>query len=562
LPGTGCPAHSRPLAQARRTSQAKGGGIRPHTFFRGFHHQSWARTPVTRVPFLHRDPQDEGPQLLEDLACGYWFSLVFFQAVEAGVFSLIESSGSTLDEIASALGFDSGGLERFLRGLCSMGLMIRDGDRYFNSRISSRYLVAGKEEYQGDSILWRRDLLDRWIGLKNCLRAGGRVLEGPIHETSVEQDTRIHKYLRAMDAVARTKAGEMAPFFEVMELDGEILDAGAGSGAVAAGFLDHFPSLRATFMDIPEVIGHTAAFVGRRGLAKRAAFCAANVLDPWPVEKRHFSLVILSNIIHAYSETELTHMLSEAAACLGESGVVIIHDFFFEHFPEKSALFDMNMFINTYNGRVFSWLRVREELEKMGLHATGLIPLETDTGLIVASKDEARLSRLRIGKVESLVSKIRDLGFKSVLPIPVEQVHVPDWTDLRCRFGCAHFGSPSCPPHAPTPEKTRSVFQDYTRALLLEGEPPTRDFQKRVLAAEREAFLAGFHKAFAYWAGPCSICPVCAEDGTCRNTKESRPSMEGAGIDVFETVKRAGLTIRTLNEGDAFVKYFALILLE
>ena len=57
-------------------------------------------------------------------------------------------------------------------------------------------------------------------------------------------------------------------------------------------------------------------------------------------------------------------MLSEAAACLGESGVVIIHDFFFEHFPEKSALFDMNMFINTYNGRVFSWLRVREELER------------------------------------------------------------------------------------------------------------------------------------------------------------------------------------------------------
>ena len=78
--------------------------------------------------------------------------------------------------------------------------------------------------------------------------------------------------------------------------------------------------------------------------------------------------------------------------------MVIIHDFFFEHFPEKSALFDMNMFINTYNGHVFSWLRVREELEKMGLHATGLIPLETDTGLIVASKDEALLGRLRVGK--------------------------------------------------------------------------------------------------------------------------------------------------------------------
>ena len=31
------------------------------------------------------------PELLEDLACGYWFSLVFFQAVEAGVCTFIES---------------------------------------------------------------------------------------------------------------------------------------------------------------------------------------------------------------------------------------------------------------------------------------------------------------------------------------------------------------------------------------------------------------------------------------------------------------------------------------
>ena len=517
---------------------------------------------VTHLPFLHHDPQDNGPQYLEDLATGYWFSLVFFQAVEAGIFSLLEPAGKTLDEIASLLGFGREGLERFLRVLCSMGLMIHDNGRYFNSNMSCRYLVAGKEAYQGDSILWRRDLLERWAGLENCLRANGRALDGSIGETPEEEHGRIIRYLQAMDAVARTKAGEMVPLFEASALEGEMLDAGAGSGAVAAAFLDHFPSLRATFMDIPEVIGHTVAFVAARGLTERAAFCAANMLDGWPVEKECFSAVILSNIIHAYSETELPHILSEAAACLNESGVIIIHDFFFEHFPEKSALFDLNMFINTYNGRVFSWRRVREELEKMRLHATGLIPFETDTGLIVASKDERRLSRLRVGKKESLVSKIGALGFRSVLPIAVEQIHVPDWAVLRCRFGCAHFGKPSCPPHAHSPEKTRSLLKDYAHALLLEGEPPTRDFQKRVLAAEREAFLAGFYKAFAYWAGPCSICPSCAEDGTCQNTKDSRPSMEGAGIDVFETVKRAGLGVRTLDEEDAFVKYFALILLE
>ena len=81
--------------------------------------------------------------------------------------------------------------------------------------------------------------------------------------------------------------------------------------------------------------------------------------------------------------------------------------------------------------------------------------------------------------------------------------------------------APSCPPHAPARKDKERAGGLCLHALLLEGEPPTRDFQKRVLAAEREAFLAGFYKAFAYWAGPCSICPACAEDGTCRNTKRA-----------------------------------------
>ena len=90
-------------------------------------------------------------------------------------------------------------------------------------------------------------------------------------------------------------------------------------------------------------------------------------------------------------------------------------------------------------------------------------------------------------------------------------------------------------------------------------------FQSMVLDAEREAFLAGFHKAFAYWAGPCALCATCtvdAPDGTCRNTRDARPSMEGAGIDVFETARRAGLNLRILRDKGDYVRYFALLLLE
>jgi predicted metal-binding protein/ubiquinone/menaquinone biosynthesis C-methylase UbiE len=518
---------------------------------------------MNRIPFLDRNPQDAGPQYLEDLATGYWFSFSLFTAVEAGLFSILEPAGKSLDEIASGLGFAHEGTERFLNALCLMGILIGDGSKFFNSRLASEYLVRGKDNYQGDSILWRKDLLERWSGIKDCLKAGGRTVKGSEQEGPSVLSERRRKYILAMDSVAKTKVKEMLPLFECNPPKGEMLDVGTGSGAVAAGFLDRFASLRATLLDVPEVLGHARNFIRERGMEERAELVPANILDPWPVEKAHYGMVMLSNIIHAYSEKELPHILSEALKCLKEDGMLVIHDFFFEHTPDKAALFDLNMFINTYNGRVFSGRYVAEELERLKLHITGLIPLgSSDTAMLVASKKEEVLARLGIDKKARLAARIRGLGFKNVLSIPVGTIHIPGWTDMRCRFGCDRYGTLSCPPHAPSFEKTKRLINEFSSALLLEGEPPTREFQLRVLQAEKEAFKAGFYKAFSYWAGPCCLCNSCAEDGVCRNTKEARPSMEGAGIDVFETVRHAGLSLRTLSSKDDFVRYFGLILLE
>lgn len=517
---------------------------------------------MNRIPFLDRNPQDAGPQYLEDLATGYWFSFSLFTAVDAGLFSLLEPQGKSLDEIASGLGFAHEGTERFLNALCLMGILIRDGSQFFNTRLASEYLVKGKDNYQGESILWRKDLLGPWSGIKDCLQAGGRTVKGNEREDLSALSERRRKYILAMDSVARTKVKEMLPLFECDPPTGEMLDVGSGSGAVAAGFLDRFASLRATLLDIPEVLDHTRTFIRDRGLEERAALVPVNILDPWPVEKARYDLVMLSNIIHAHSEKELPHILSEALKCLKEDGMLVIHDFFFEHAPEKAALFDLNMFINTYNGRVFSGRYVAEELERLELSLTGLIPLGSDTAMLIASKKEEVLARLVIDKRARLAARIRGLGFKNVLHVPVGTIHIPGWTGMRCRYGCDHYGKLSCPPHAPSPEKTKSLLHEFSSALLLEGEPPTRDFQLLVLQAEKEAFKAGFYRAFSYWAGPCCLCHSCAEDGVCRNTKDARPSMEGAGIDVFETARRAGLSLRTLSGKDDFVRYFGLILLE
>ncbi len=517
------------------------------------------------TPLFRHNTQTVGPQYLEDLATGYWFSEVLFTAVELEVFTLLESEGMTTAELAGTLDMPVSGLGRFLQALSAINLVVRDGERYFNTKLASDYLVPSKYGYQGDSILWRKGLKSGWQDLSECLKAGGRV-NFPAEEEGQEQFARrIHKYINAMDNIAKTKVEEIFPFFEGLELKGQILDIGTGSGAIASGFLESFPSLSATLVDIQEVLNYTRVLMDNKGFGKRVSYIPINILEPWPLVKEGFDLVILSNIIHAYSEEEIPLILDRAAKCLKPGGFLIIHDFFPEHCSAKASLLDLNMFINTYNGRIFSGTWVKEQLAMSKLYTTELIPLATDTALIFAVKDEKILTSLRLDERTRLIARIKTMGFGQVLPIATETIQVADWTDLRCQYGCDRYGQGHCPPNSPTPQKTRDVLKDFSHALLLEGEPPGKRFQSRVLDAEREAFLAGFHKAFAYWAGPCVLCAPCAvsvSNGVCRNTRDARPSMEGAGIDVYETVRRAGLNLQILRDKGEFVRYFALLLLE
>ena len=256
------------------------------------------------LPYQSCDAQDTGPQYLEDLATAYWFSEVLFTAVEMDLFSIIGTKGATVEELAGTLGANQYGVERFLQALCAMGLVVNDGSSYFNTKLSGDYLLRGKDRYQGDSILWRKYLRPGWQGLDACIREGGRV-DYSGDDGASERAGRMEKYIRAMDGIARIKGHELVKFFGDRSVKGNILDVGAGSGAIAAAFLEQFPLARGVFLDLPEVLELTRGFLSERGLESRSQPCPANILEPWPVKKQGFDLVILSNILHAYSGNEM-----------------------------------------------------------------------------------------------------------------------------------------------------------------------------------------------------------------------------------------------------------------
>jgi len=161
-------------------------------------------------------------------------------------------------------------------------------------------------------------------------------------------------------------------------------------------------------------------------------------------------------------------------------------------------------------------------------------------------------------------------------------VVVADWVRFKCRFGCKGFGKHmGCPPYGPTVDETRRMVREYQTGLLVrfDGVPGHADLKPEdippdfhpffaelirwvngtIHIIEKTAFYDGFYKAFGFGAYPCIYCEhqhCVAEEQTgvvdesirrlCRHMDLVRPTMEGAGMDVFATAKKAGWDIQTI----------------
>ena len=156
-----------------------------------------------------------------------------------------------------------------------------------------------------------------------------------------------------------------------------------------------------------------------------------------------------------------------------------------------------------------------------------------------------------------------ELGALEGKVISPQNVFTAEWVQRKCQYGCDGFGKHlTCPPYSPTPQETRRLLDEYKTVLLIHFPSRGVKVLKIICTLEREAFLAGYHKAFGMSAGPCSLCERCNVQKTCCHTEQARPSMEACGIDVFQTARTAGYPIEVVRNHSCPENYYGLLLLE
>jgi predicted metal-binding protein len=510
-----------------------------------------------------------GYQFLEDLATAHWRSEVLFAALELDIFARLGREDFSPERLAQAMGWDAEALGRLLEALGEMGLLVKAEGRFANGPFAAGHLLPGGADYLGDFLAYRRYIAPHWKRLPARVREGPAANLRPTDESGQVYQERVAAYVRALDAQARLKARQAVEHLGLLldQPPTDILDLGGGAGAWCRAALARWPQARALLLDLPEVL---AAASRLRPLDEdwiRVERAPGDCRSPelWQgLADRRFDLIFLSNLLHAYGPDEARDILGQAAMALSPGGALVIHDYITEEpggDPLKGRLYDLHMLLNTYNGRIHSLQSLGAGLAAAGLPGWRLINLTGDTAIIVAQAGQEGWASL--DNQDLLILRARELGFGQAALIQTQDVAVEPWVRLKCRNGCPRYGKGlQCPPHSPDDKEMARILGSYEQALLVRGTPPGKEFHQRLLALERRCFLAGYHKALAFGAGPCTLCDQCDVSAPCRQPDRSRPSMEACGVDVYETVRQAGWTLEPVQDREGYVKFFGLLLLQ
>ncbi|MFC2136937.1 DUF2284 domain-containing protein [Bacteroidota bacterium] len=172
-------------------------------------------------------------------------------------------------------------------------------------------------------------------------------------------------------------------------------------------------------------------------------------------------------------------------------------------------------------------------------------------------------------KVESIIT---EQGFNDFKWINPQEIIVAQWVRMKCTYGCKDYGKRSCPPNTPPVNECKDFINEYSDGIIIrvnkyidKNSYPVewaKDLTNKLLETERQLFLSGFHKTFLFNYDCCTLCKNCVSNNIdCKDKKNARPSPEAFAIDVFQTVRNAGMKINVIAENPSEINRYAIVLI-
>ena len=296
-------------------------------------------------------------------------SRVILTAAELDLFTHLEQKPSNADEIADRLGLDQKALTRLLDCLVIFGLIEKERGPYCNTE-EGALLSANHPESVLPMVLHMNHLWNTWSGLTERVRKG----QDPQTKPGLKFDEKSMKaFIGAMHIAAKSLSLEIADSIDLTPFQ-KLLDVGGASGTYTIAFLRRNPEMKAIIFDMKEVIPLAQERLQEEGLLDRVELVDGDFYqDELP---KGCDLALLSAIIHQNSLNENFNLFQKVHRALNPGGVILIRDHIMEESrtkPPSGAIFALNMLVNTRGGDTYTFIEVKNTLEKAGFKEIKLI---------------------------------------------------------------------------------------------------------------------------------------------------------------------------------------------
>jgi predicted O-methyltransferase YrrM len=303
------------------------------------------------------------------LSTGYWASQTLLTANRLGVFDRLQDAGATAADVANELGLDARATRLLLNACVALGLCVKDGDRYANSRASAAFLTSGSPASLTNAIRYSDDLYATWGDLETAVRRGAPAKPPATYLGEDDAQTRHFVYGMHNRAIGIGRA-----LCGLVDLAGRrrLLDVGGGPGTYAALLTGAFPGLEADVLELPGV-----AAVAREILAEMGAADRVTMIDG----DYHgsdfgsgYDAVLMSGMFHRETAANCRALIAKARDCLEPGGLLVVSDVFTDAGgagPGFAALFGLNMLLTATDGGVHADEEVAGWLADAGFTGVG-----------------------------------------------------------------------------------------------------------------------------------------------------------------------------------------------
>lgn len=273
--------------------------------------------------------------------------------------------------LSRRLNTDLRATEILLDALTGLGLLKKKNNMYSNSALANKFLVSNAPYYQGDILRHADVLWKNWSGLDEVLRTGK-----PYHKWHSQE-----AFILGMHNLAVLKARDV---LKTIGLKGvkTALDLGGGPGTYSIEMARR--GINVTLFDRPETIEIAKKVIqdSRFKVQDSISFIKGDFLvDDFG---GGYDLIFISQVLHAYSEKENLQVLRKCKKALNRGGRIVVQEFYISEDltqPATSALFSVNMLINTESGRCYSPKEIKGWFKKIGFN--GIKEIHFDDSVLI-----------------------------------------------------------------------------------------------------------------------------------------------------------------------------------